>query len=107
MDPSSPCPITWRTSPVAGNWITHEDGDGPIAPIPHNKDLWDCLPDGADEDTLSDGCVRIATINDLVGSEDAAEWTGGIFNRLGTRFYVSVQHNETGFGVIYEVSGWQ
>lgn len=65
------------------------------------------MPDGADEDTLSDGCVRIASTNDLVGSEGAPEWTGGIFNRLGTRFSVSVQHNETGFGVIYEVTGWQ
>jgi secreted PhoX family phosphatase len=93
--------------PGRGNWVIHEDGDGPIATIPHNNDLWDCLPDGADEDTLSDGCVRIASINDLVGSEGAAEWTGGIFDRLGTRFYVSVQHNETGFGVVYEVTGWR
>ena len=93
--------------PGRGNWIIHEDGDGPIAAIPHNNDLWDCLPDGADADQMTDGCVRIATINDLVGSEGAAEWTGGIFNRLGTRFYVSVQHNETGFGTVYEVSGWK
>ncbi len=93
--------------PGRGNWIIHEDGDGGLATVPHNNDLWDCLPDGADEDQLSDGCVRIATINDLIGTEGQAEWTGGIFNRLGTRFYVSVQHNETGFGVIYEVTGWK
>jgi Bacterial protein of unknown function (DUF839) len=92
--------------PGRGNWVIHEDGDGAVAAIPHNNDLWDCLPDGADQDQLSDGCVRIATINDLVGSEGAAEWTGGIFNSLGTRFFVSVQHNETGFGVLYEVTGW-
>jgi len=38
---------------------------------PHNDDLWDCLPDGTDPDLQSDGCIRIATLNDLT-----AEWTG-------------------------------
>jgi hypothetical protein len=36
-----------------------------------NDDLWDCLPDGTDPDLQSDGCIRIATLNDLT-----AEWTG-------------------------------
>jgi secreted PhoX family phosphatase len=90
-----------------GNWIVHEDGDGPILATPRNNDLWDCLPDGADDDQLTDGCVRIATINDLVGDGEGAEWTGGIFDATGKRFFVSVQHNETGFGVILEVTGWK
>ena len=96
--------------PGRGNWIVHEDGDGPSLATPHNNDLWDCLPDGADDDQLTDGCVRIATINDLLGSPDeggGAEWTGGIFDATGARFFVSVQHNETGFGVILEVTGWK
>ncbi|MBA2312112.1 MAG: hypothetical protein H0V97_04830, partial [Actinobacteria bacterium] len=69
---------------------------------PHNNDLWDCLDDGRDDDLLSDGCVRVGTLNDLT-----AEWTGGIFDATGTRFFVSVQHNISGAGVILEVRGWR
>jgi secreted PhoX family phosphatase len=83
-----------------GNWIIHEDGDGPE--VGRNNDLWACLEDGADMDSLSDGCIRVATLNDL-----NAEWTGGIFDASGTRFFVSVQHNVTGHGVILEITGWR
>jgi len=86
--------------PGRGNWIIHEDGDGPA--VGRNNDLWSCQDDGEDADTLSDGCVRIATLNDL-----NAEWTGGIFDATGTRFFVSVQHNVTGHGVILEITGWR
>ena len=86
--------------PGRGNWIIHEDGDGPA--VGRNNDLWSCRDDGEDADTLSDGCVRIATLNDL-----NAEWTGGIFDATGTRFFVSVQHNVTGHGVILEITGWR
>jgi secreted PhoX family phosphatase len=86
--------------PGRGNWIVHEDGDGPE--IGRNNDLWACLEDGDDPDSLSDGCIRIATLNDLT-----AEWTGGIFDATGHRFFVSVQHNVTGHGVILEVTGWR
>ena len=85
--------------PRRGFWVLHEDGDGPA--VGRNNDLWACLDDGDDDDSLSDGCIRIATLNDLT-----AEWTGGIFDASGTRFYVSVQHNITGHGVILEISGW-
>lgn len=96
--------IAWQ--PGRGNWILHEDGDGPEEG--RNNDLWDCLPDGADDDLLSDGCIRVATLNDLVGTEgDGAEWTGGIFDATGSRFFVSVQHNVTGHGVVLEVTGWR
>ena len=46
--------------------------------------------------------LRIATLNDLT-----AEWTGGIFDASGTRFFVSVQHNVTGHGVVLEIAGWK
>ncbi len=93
--------IAWQ--PGRGNWVIHEDGDAPgVAVNPHNNDLWSCLEDGQDVDTLSDGCVRIATLNDL-----NAEWTGGLFDARGERFYVSVQHNVTGHGTILEVTGWR
>jgi hypothetical protein len=86
--------------PGRGNWIIHEDGDGPE--VGRNNDLWSCAPDGDDDDTLSDGCIRIGTLNDLT-----AEWTGGIFNRAGNLFFVSVQHNVTGHGVIVVITGWR
>jgi hypothetical protein len=86
--------------PGRGNWIIHEDGDGPE--VGRNNDLWSCVDDGDDDDFLSDGCVKIGTINDL-----NAEWTGGFFDRWGNHFYVSVQHNVTGHGVILDITGWR
>jgi secreted PhoX family phosphatase len=86
--------------PGRGNWIIHEDGDGPE--VGRNNDLWSCVDDGDDDDSLSDGCVRIGTLNDLT-----AEWTGGIFDRSGDHFYVSVQHNASGHGVILDITGWR
>ncbi len=83
-----------------GNWILHEDGDGPDTGF--NNDLWSCLDDSNDDDQLSDGCVRIATLNDL-----NAEWTGGFFDQSGTIFIVSLQHNVTGHGVVLIIWGWQ
>jgi hypothetical protein len=81
----------------SANWVINEDGDQ----LQGNNDIWDCLSDGVDDDLLSDGCVRIATLNDL-----NAETTGGIFNADGTKYYVSMQHNVTGHGVVLVVTGW-
>jgi hypothetical protein len=84
------------------NWILEEDGstvdfiDGA-----RNDDIWDCLRDGADDDTLSDGCVRIASLNDL-----DAESTGGFFDSTGQHYFVSIQHNSSGFGTILDITGW-
>jgi secreted PhoX family phosphatase len=83
-----------------GNWVIMEDGDGPE--VGRNNDIFDCLDDGADADLLSDGCIRVATLNDL-----NAESTGGIFDASGNRFWVSIQHNVTGHGVVLEVTGWK
>ncbi|HEX4998859.1 MAG TPA: alkaline phosphatase PhoX [Terriglobia bacterium] len=86
--------------PGRGNWILHEDGDGPE--VGRNNDLWACAEDGSDFDSLSDGCIRVATINDL-----NAEWTGGFFDPWGEHLYISVQHNVTGHGVILDIYGWR
>jgi secreted PhoX family phosphatase len=64
------------------------------------------LPDGADADSLSDGCIRIGTLNDWASNDEGAEWTGGVFDATGTRLFVSVQHNVTGHGIVLEVTGW-
>lgn len=91
--------------PGRGNWVLHEDrdavemtGDG----YPFNDSIWMCLEDGKDIDTLSDGCIRIATLNDL-----NAESTGGLFDARGKRYFFSIQHNITGHGTIVEVTGWR
>jgi secreted PhoX family phosphatase len=87
--------------PGRGTWVIHEDAATTYL-RPHNDDLWQCLPDGTDPDLLSDGCIRIGTLNDLT-----AEWTGGEFDGKGEHFYVSVQHNISGKGLILDISGWR
>ncbi len=86
--------------PGSGNWIVHEDGEGPV--FGRNNDIWSCVDDGADKNGLADACAKIITINDL-----NAETTGGVFDATGRRFFFSVQHNITGHGVILEVTGWK
>jgi len=99
--PELAMPDNMAYQPGRGNWIIHEDAatDYPVA---DNNDLWDCLPDKRDDDLLSDGCIRVATLRDLT-----AEWTGGIFDGTGKRFFVSVQHNISGTGVVLEITGWK
>jgi uncharacterized protein DUF839 len=87
--------------PKRGNWVIEEDGSTDAVNNNLNNDIWDCLPDGADVDTLSDGCVRVATLNDL-----DAESTGGFFDPSGQHYYVSIQHNSSGFGTILDITGW-
>jgi hypothetical protein len=52
-----------------------------------NDDVWACLPDGADSDTLSDGCVRVMTLKD-----GNAEFTGIRFFPDGQSFLIHTQH---------------
>jgi hypothetical protein len=57
-----------------------------------NGDIFACLPDGADRDIKSDGCVRIASVKSM-GAGDDAEPTGFTFDASGTTAYVSIQHS--------------
>jgi uncharacterized protein DUF839 len=98
--PELAMPDNFAWQPGTGNFVLHEDGDGPA--VGRNNDLWACLDDGKDDDLLSDGCLRAATLNDLT-----AEWTGGFFDPTGKRFIVSVQHNITGHGVLLSIEGWR
>jgi hypothetical protein len=92
--------IAYQTS--RGTWILEEDGGtSDFIDGSRNNDIWDCLGDGADDDTLSDGCIRIASLNDL-----DAESTGGFFDATGQHYYVSIQHNSSGFGTILDITGW-
>lgn len=87
--------------PVRGFWVMNEDGEGPTYTAKRNNDIWACLDDGEDADKLSDACVKLMTLNDLT-----AESTGGTFDATGQRYFVSIQHNLTGHGIILEVNGW-
>lgn len=53
-----------------------------------NGDIWACLPDGADRDVMSDGCVKILSVKDT-----SAEPTGFIFAPDGKTAYVNIQHS--------------
>ena len=102
-NPDFAMPDNIAYQPGRGNWLIHEDAetDYPAGQI-DNNDVWSCLPDGRDSDLLSDGCIRVITEND-----PTAEWTGGIFDSTGKRFFLSAQHNITGKGVVFEITGWK
>lgn len=53
-----------------------------------NGDVWACLPDGADRNLASDGCIRTLSVKDT-----SAEPTGFIFSADGSTAYVAVQHS--------------
>ena len=50
-------------------------------------DIWACLPDGADRDLRTDGCVRLLSIADV-----DAEPTGFIFDGTGRVAFYILQH---------------
>jgi uncharacterized protein DUF839 len=52
-----------------------------------NDQVWACLPDGADDDTLSDGCVRVMNLKD-----GEAEFSGIEFLADGRSFLIHLQH---------------
>ena len=54
-----------------------------------NGDVFACLPDGADRDLKTDGCVRVVSVVD-----QTAEPTGLLFSADGTRAYLSIQHSD-------------
>ena len=70
--------------PHTGNLVVLEDSSvtsvkslNPLVTELRGNDLWICLPDGDDDDVLTDGCVRFASIRDT-----SAEPTGFIFTRI-------------------------
>ena len=104
-----------------GRWLMAEDGDVALGEVAKNNDMFLCLSDGADADTLSDGCVKVASLNDRGTAihPEGAEWTGPIFTNDGKHLFVVVQHNVTSMtdpisasdnpdhGVILEITGWR
>jgi len=102
--------------PHTGNLVVLEDNsvtsvksvNPPVTELRGN-DLWICLPDGKDDDVLTDGCVRFASIRDT-----SAEPTGFIFDGSGESAYVIIQHraiNDTlgagNHGALIKISGFK
>jgi secreted PhoX family phosphatase len=56
-----------------------------------NDQVWACLPDGADPDILTDGCVRVMNLKD-----GEAEFTGIQFLGDGQSFLIHLQHRTQG-----------
>lgn len=67
--------------PITGNLYVIEDH-------PHG-DIFACLPDGADRDIKTDGCVKVLSVKDAT-----AEPTGFTFSGDGKTAYLSIQHSK-------------
>lgn len=97
--------------PHTGNLVVLEDGPTSIvkpngATELRGNDMWMCLPDGDDDDTQSDGCVRFASLRDTT-----SEPTGFIFLGSGESAFVSLQHRSVdeanGRGSLLKISGFK
>ena len=66
--------------PTTGNLYVIEDHP--------NGDIFACLPDGADRDIKTDGCVKMLSVKD-----QSAEPTGFAFSGDGKMAIVSIQHS--------------
>jgi secreted PhoX family phosphatase len=97
--------------PHTGNLVVLEDGPTSIVnkdgkTEPRGNDLWICLPDGADDDNQTDGCLRFASLRDT-----SSEPTGFIFLGSGKEAFVNLQHrdmdNTTGRGSLLKISGFK
>jgi secreted PhoX family phosphatase len=102
--------------PHTGNLVVLEDNSvvsvkslNPTVTELRGNDLWICLPDGDDDDVLTDGCVRFASIRDT-----SAEPTGFKFAGSGESAYVNIQHRavndsqgNTNHGALIKISGFK
>ncbi len=66
-----------------------------------NGDIWACLPDGADRDIKTDGCVKMLSVVD-----SSAEPTGFLFSDDGRTAYVSIQHSADPVDGSMDVDGY-
>jgi secreted PhoX family phosphatase len=102
--------------PHTGNLVILEDNSvtsvkslNPTVTELRGNDLWICLPDGADDDVLTDGCVRFGSIRDT-----SAEPTGFIFMGSGEEAFMSIQHRAANdalgagnHGALIKISGFK
>jgi secreted PhoX family phosphatase len=99
--------------PHTGNLVVLEDGStnavtslDPLRTELRGNDIWMCLPDGNDDDALTDGCVRFASIRDTT-----AEPSGFIFLGSGEEAFVNIQHRGYNdahhLGALIKISGFK
>ncbi len=62
-----------------------------------NGDIWACLPDGDDRDTMTDGCIKFLSLVD-----GTAEPTGFEFDETGTVAYFFIQHSDDAEGTDFD-----
>ncbi len=62
-----------------------------------NGDIWACLPDSADRDLMSDGCIKMISVVD-----QSAEPTGFFFTPDGKTAYLAIQHSADAQGTEYD-----
>src|SRR6185436_5531643 len=91
---------------TSGRLVVLEDGGVDVVRTDgttelRGNDIWMCLPDGADRDTLTDGCVRILSLRDT-----DSEPTGFIFTSDGRSAFVNLQHRNTGHGALLRIDGF-
>ena len=103
--------------PHTGNLVVLEDNSvtsvkslNPLVTELRGNDLWICLPDGDDDDVLTDGCVRFASIRDT-----SAEPSGFIFlgsGEVGLREHSAPRPSTTAsgtgnHGALIKISGFK
>jgi secreted PhoX family phosphatase len=93
--------------PKTGNLAVTEDGEIEVIKADgttelRGDDILLCLPDGADDDIQSDGCIRIASLRDT-----SSEPTGIIFDASGENLFVSLQHRASNVGALLKISGFK
>lgn len=84
--PELAMPDNLAFQPKTGILYVMEDG---VNEAPYRDDVWACLPDGADRDMLSDGCVRVLSWRD-----PQSEPTGMLFTADGRTAYIHVMHRD-------------
>jgi secreted PhoX family phosphatase len=82
-DPDLNQPDNFAFQPKTGVHYVIEDNP--------NGDIFACLPDGADRDIKTDGCIKILSVKD-----SSAEPTGFKFTADGKTAYLSIQHSSDG-----------
>lgn len=86
-DPELRMPDNLDFQPGTGNLYILMDATTAAEGWSSNDDVWACLPDGADRDLLSDGCVRVMSLKD-----GEAEFSGIEFLADGRSFLIHLQH---------------
>ena len=94
-DPSFTTPSNLKFQPVTGNlFLTEKKND--------RGEIWSCLPDGPDNDCISDGCILISIFDNI-----EAEFSGLDFSPNGSEVYVGLNVANSENAGVFQVSGFE